>query len=371
MNKISCKRIYILLSVMLVGLSAGFAQSEYFTYGGEGGTIITGLTDAGKVAKSLTVPKEVTTVKAAAFSYASNDLSTLVIEDCGNPTFQGSLFGGRLNPLGDIEIMGSSMTVANIRALLTSLVAQGNLSISTVYIEGYSGDLSDIDVTDVLTSEVSVILPAEKVTTQQFGSAKVMGRFVINKEIITFCTNATFMDDSNNNMLFYVADGLGNDGRLHIQRVSYIVAGKGVLIHHSNSSSSYCDLERYDGNISSDDEYLYNSNMLVGVTTETPIEKTDGDKTNYILKDGAFHPTSGGTLKANRAYLQIPTSSAPARPLSIDFDDETTDVPLIDNEQWTMDNDAGASGCFDLQGRKVVQPTRGLYIMNGKKYFIR
>ena len=369
MNKISCKRIYILLSVMLVGLSAGFAQSEYFTYGGEGGTIITGLTDAGVAATSLTIPKEVTTVKAAAFSYASNDLSTLVIEDCGNPTFQGSLFGEHSNPLRAIEIMGSSMTVANIRALLTSLVEKGNLS--TVYIYGYSGDWTDIVVTDVLTADVDVILPAEKVTTQQFGSAKVKGRFVINKEIITFCTNATFRDDGNNNMLFYVADRLGNDGRLHIQRVSYIVAGKGVLIHRSNSSSGYCDLERYDGNISSDDEYLYNSNMLVGVTTETPIEKTDGDKTNYILKDGAFHPTSGGTLKANRAYLQIPTSSAPARPLSIDFDDETTDVPLIDNEQWTMDNDAGASGCFDLQGRKVVQPTRGLYIKNGKKYFIR
>ena len=369
MNKISCKRIYILLSVMLVGLSAGFAQSKCFTYDENDNTIITGLTDAGVAATSLTIPKEVTTVKAAAFSYASNDLSTLVIEDCGNPTFQGSLFGGRLNPLGDIEIMGSSMTVANIRALLTSLVAQGNLS--TVYIEGYSGDWTDIGETNVLTADVEVILPAEKVTTQQFGSAKVKGRFVINKEIITFCTNATFRDDGNNNMLFYVADRLGNDGRLHIQRVSYIVAGKGVLIHRSNSSSGYCDLERYDGNISSDDEYLYNSNMLVGVTTETPIEKTDGDKTNYILKDGAFHPTSGGTLKANRAYLQIPTSSAPARPLSIDFDDETTDVPLIDNEQWTMDNDAGASGCFDLQGRKVVQPTRGLYIKNGKKYFIR
>lgn len=370
MNKISCKRIYILYSVMLVGLSAGFAQSECFIYEGEGGTIITGLTNAGIAANSLTVPKEVTTVKAAAFSDASNDLSALVIEEGGNPTFQGSLFGKHSNPLRAIEIMGSSMTVANIRALLASLVAKCNLS--TVYIDGYSGDWADIsDVTDVLTADVDVILPAEKVTTQQFGSAKVKGRFVINKEIITFCTSATFMDDSNNNMLFYVADRLGTDGRLHIQRVSYIVAGKGVLIHRSNSSSGYCDLKRYDGSISYDDEYPYNSNMLVGVTTETPIEKTDGDKTNYILKDGAFHPTSGGTLKANRAYLQIPTSSAPARPLSIDFDDETTDVPLIDNEQWTMDNDAGASGCFDLQGRKVVQPTRGLYIKNGKKYFIR
>lgn len=105
--------------------------------------------------------------------------------------------------------------------------------------------------------------------------------------------------------------------------------------------------------------------MLVGVTTATTIGKTDGNKTNYILKDGAFHPTSGGTVKANKAYLQIPTNAA-REMLTISFEDETTGVAEVRSKM-----EDGRGEAYDLQGRKVAQPTKGLYIKNGKKYIIR
>ena len=81
---------------------------------------------------------------------------------------------------------------------------------------------------------------------------------------------------------------------------------------------------------------------------------------------GAFHPTSGGTIGANKAYLQVPTSILAAREmLSIDFPEETgierpTPSPSLNGGEW-----------YDLQGRKVAQPAKGLYINNGKKYVIR
>ena len=40
----------------------------------------------------------------------------------------------------------------------------------------------------------------------------------------------------------------------------------------------------------------------------------------------------------------------------------TTGVELIENREWGKDD-----SIFDLQGRRVNQPTRGLYIVNGKK----
>ena len=169
-------------------------------------------------------------------------------------------------------------------------------------------------------------------------------------------------------MLFYVADEIANDGRLHIQRVKYIAKGEGVLIHNLENTSSYADLER----ISTDkdtgtDAPLYGSNMLVGVTTPTTIEKTNGDYTNYVLKDAAFHPTSGGTLSANKAYLKVLTTNKAKERLSIVFDDEeTTEIRTTDFTNFT-DSDTW----YDLQGRKVAQPTRGLYINNGKKYMIQ
>ena len=146
-----------------------------------------------------------------------------------------------------------------------------------------------------------------------------------------------------------------------------------MLIHRTASSQGYCDLERYSGSVS------YASNMLVGVTEPTTIGSTDGTKTNYILKDGAFHPTSGGTVKANKAYLQIPTSAAREGALTIDFGDETTEIKTTDFTDYT---DSGA--IYDLQGRCVGSAEansslftlhsslkKGLYINNGKKYVIK
>lgn len=360
-----------LVMLLLAGSMTGFAQSEYFEYEDEGKTIITGLMSTGQAATSLTIPKEVTTVKSEAFYYSSAEELMLIIEAGGNPAFEPNLFGfsntevspgvyePNPNRVIDIQILGNSMSVANITALLTSLVAKGALS--TVYIEGYSGAWSNIGITDVLTEKVEVRLPAALVTTQQFGAATVFGRFTIDKEIITFCTSATFRDtDQGSNMLFYRADSIADDGRLHIQRVDYVVAGEGVLIHRTANSQGYCDLERSSGDVS------YSSNMLVGVTSPTLIESTDGTKTNYILKDGAFHPTTGGTVKANKAYLQIPTSAA-REMLTISFDDEeTTGVAEVRSQIEDVRGDV-----YDLSGRRVAHPTKGLYITNGKKYVIR
>ena len=167
----------------------------------EGKTIISGLTAAGRAAITLTIPKEVTTVKRGAFSSAAN-ASALIIENGGNPAFEPNLFGTtevsdieepNANRLSDIQILGSSMTVANIRALFSSLVAQGALT--TVYIEGYSGDWIDIPVSEespseadevllsVLTHDVTVTMPAALVSTPSL----VMPRFVAASRLKESC----------------------------------------------------------------------------------------------------------------------------------------------------------------------------------------
>ena len=45
--------------------------------------------------------------------------------------------------------------------------------------------------------------------------------------------------------------------------------------------------------------------------------------------------------------------------------DITTGIQAIDHGQWTIDN------YYDLQGRRVVSPARGLYIVNGKKMIVK
>lgn len=79
---------------------------------------------------------------------------------------------------------------------------------------------------------------------------------------------------------------------------------------------------------------------------------------------GFYKLSTSGTLAANRAYLTYSGSGGAAREF-FSFD-ETTSIEAIDNGQWTMDGVV-----YDLQGRRVSQPAKGLYIVNGKKVVIK
>ena len=70
---------------------------------------------------------------------------------------------------------------------------------------------------------------------------------------------------------------------------------------------------------------------------------------------------SGATINSFRAYL---TDVSGAR--EITFEDETTG--LTDVSSKTSD---GRGECFNLAGQRVAQPTKGLYIVNGKKVIVK
>ncbi len=76
--------------------------------------------------------------------------------------------------------------------------------------------------------------------------------------------------------------------------------------------------------------------------------------------------TSGG-IKGTRAYFIIPSGVAPAR---IVF--EGDEVTSIDGTEFIV-QDSAKDVYYDLQGRKVTgKPTqRGIYIVNGKKMFVK
>lgn len=110
------------------------------------------------------------------------------------------------------------------------------------------------------------------------------------------------------------------------------------------------------------------NNMLIGTLVPTEITTVDGSFTNFGLSGGQFVKMNNGTIPANKAYLPVPTSfvtsSAPA--LTIVFgDDETTGIGA------TLNDSVNDNVIYDLSGRHVAQPTKGIYIMNGKKVVIK
>ena len=91
----------------------------------------------------------------------------------------------------------------------------------------------------------------------------------------------------------------------------------------------------------------------------------------------AWLSNSGTTVGAFRAYLSGITAEQLTRGISFD-DEEATSIGeelRVKSEEFlsleSMARHAPAAVFFDLQGRKVAQPKKGLYIVNGKKVVIR
>lgn len=80
-------------------------------------------------------------------------------------------------------------------------------------------------------------------------------------------------------------------------------------------------------------------------------------------KGVGFYRWVGGPLGAGRVYLPAVTSSNAIEYLG--FSDDATGIHSIDNGQLTIDN------VYDLFGRRVAQPSKGLYIINGKKVVLK
>ena len=87
----------------------------------------------------------------------------------------------------------------------------------------------------------------------------------------------------------------------------------------------------------------------------------------YVLanptgKEVGFYKWGGGALGAGRVYLDAPTEAREF--LSFLFEDEATGINVIKS---SVTNNT----VYDLQGRRVVLPTKGLYIVNGKKVMVK
>ena len=96
--------------------------------------------------------------------------------------------------------------------------------------------------------------------------------------------------------------------------------------------------------------------------------------------DGTIISEDGSLLKATpgKAYLKVSTQAATepstaklARGFAFPGDGETTGIECITVTDESLHSNGNAKGIFDLQGRKVSKPTKGVYINDGKKVIIK
>ena len=186
--------------------------------------------------------------------------------------------------------------------------------------------------------------PTADQATEMFGSGYKVAAFTgVNNEIMQFTT---------------------------LNSIDDFEAGKPYLVKPTVglSNSSPVVLVDVDLTAKNGSTVTYNGYSFVG----TLVKKTfteNLDYTRFVASGNILKkPNPGSTLKALRAYFILPASIDPdqAPKLSIDGEGEATEIISLDNERVIMDN-----VYYDLSGRRVMNPTKGLYIVNGRKVIIK
>ena len=130
----------------------------------------------------------------------------------------------------------------------------------------------------------------------------------------------------------------------------------------------------YQANVTGPEESV-TGNLLVGTATEQ--EMSGAGYKYYIFSasgdEGLGFYTQGTRagasikLKPHRAGLRLPVAIAPAKGFVVDFEAARRESEITGIRNGRPTTGPRQDVIYDLQGRRVTNPGRGIYIVNGKK----
>ena len=169
---------------------------------------------------------------------------------------------------------------------------------------------------------------------------------------------STFSANKAVKMRGVTAYGAKYDGsKIVLTPVTEIPANTGVIIEAAKDNYKVPVIESAASyNASVNDLRVSDGNTISDGTHYFALGKND-DKVGFMkVKNGVTIPKGKAYL-----YIAIPPKSRDF----IGFDDETTGIESV-KQQAKADNQY-----FNIAGQRVAQPTKGLYIVNGKKVIIK
>lgn len=225
-----------------------------------------------------------------------------------------------------------------------------------------AGNIYTIKVTNDNNTRISKIVVYAKneilagsiniATEEGYGTFYTDKNYVLPQGLTAFAYTSVNGDNSLNKSEEYVAGDI-------------VPANTAVVVKGAKGSYNYYNTEEAATK-------TIEKKLLKGVTTDTRIEATSGVK-RYILTradDGilAFYRTNTGNInvKANRAYLEVPTAMAVA---SFSLEGSATGI----NNVVTT---AAKQGIYTISGVRLNATTTkelpaGIYIVDGKKVIVK
>ena len=291
---------------------------------------------------TINIPNSVQEIVYEAFEGCSN-LTTVTIGS-GINDIDGRCFANCGN-LTDVYCFAESVPTTESDAFENSYVNYAKLHVPASSVSAYSSSAPWSGFEEI------VPITSEDITIGDLG-------------IGTFCgSNPLDLSGTEDVKAYVVSSYESATGQVTLTRTYYIPPFTGVVVKGSKGTHT----------IPAGVGQPVFPNMMKGVTTNTVLDKVNGDYTNYVLANkggnlGFYAVTNNSTLAAGKAYLPLPTADLPtaAREFTLIFDDgETTEIMKVASQE------KASQGYYDLQGRRVANPTSGLYIVNGKKVIIK
>ena len=152
---------------------------------------------------------------------------------------------------------------------------------------------------------------------------------------------------------------------LYLDKVTSVAAGEGVLLRSINGGEAKEVLpikatEKNEGN------------EFAGVLEAKVLQEKEGNVTNFILskKNGetGFYKANKNPIAAWKAYLPVTNydPTAETKGFNLIFRDPTTGIEEIETLPYAEED-----AIYTLSGIRVTNPTKGIYIRNGKKVVVK
>ena len=237
---------------------------------------------------------------------------------------------------GDLEVTGTSSWVEK-----------------TVYLTEAEGDV----VITFASASDDKRIRVDDITVTQVTTAPAT---ISTADYATFVHPAFDLDFSTTGITVYTATDNENSVTLNEVASGKVPANTPVVLYKAGADGSAIDVPV----IASADAIGGTNDLHVSTGTDVANMYVLAKKTAGV----GFYPWAGSTnLSAGKIYLQGKASYGAREFLGFANGSATT---AINNAQFTNANEANAP-VYNLNGQRVAQPTRGLYIVNGKKVIIK
>jgi len=158
-------------------------------------------------------------------------------------------------------------------------------------------------------------------------------------------------------------NGVGNGN------FGYVPAYTGVLLKALNSETTPSDFYYAIGE-DDDKNYTITNNIMYGVTVNPRnAGASTVDEVIYVMQGGIFKKAMASTVSipVHKAYAKIEGMPAGSKVEFSFSDDNTTNaIVTIDAEEKNADN-----AYYNLNGQRVTNPQRGVFIKGGRKVIIK